>query len=151
MDTRPLLIIIVIVVGAFVAGRYSAPAKIETVEKTVYIDKIIESKAVESDDVKTVTETVKPDGTKTVKTKTQKKTIESIIRESEKVTAQEKAERIERDSGTLIFAILGGGLMGTSAGSFSGVGVSVPVAGPLEIGAQTNLTNRFEITAGVRF
>lgn len=134
---------------AFSLGWYVTPAKTITVTKTVEVEKSTKDKDTEAERNKhketTVTEVVKPDGTKETTTKTvedtstAKKSNESYTSESS--TSNSTSKEISREKASVtISALAGVKLTDLVAPPVYGVSVTKSILGPIVVGV-FGLTN----------
>lgn len=163
MTTKQKVIIsIVLLAGAFAAGRFSLPAKIVEKEHIVYQDRIVESKSVATDTTKndnkvyTRTTTETPDGTKTttvkitnndqIDSKTTSKSNETNTIASD--TTKEKTIEYSKDS-LLISAAAKTNFTNPSL-SYGGI-VNKRVLGPIYLGAFGFSDASFGMSVGLSF
>jgi hypothetical protein len=138
MSTKyKVLIAVVGLAVSFAVGRYTTPVKVKTEIKTVEVDHKKEDLNINQDKHKetVVTETVKPDGTKEIITKT----VEDTKREAEKTSETEnqinkdRTKEVTRSSGKITISVLGAGDIRRS-GFYYGAHVSKEILGPISLG-----------------
>ncbi len=139
MTTKTKVILsIVALLTAYGFGRWSSPEKVVTVVKTVEVEKK-KSKTETSKEVHrttTITETTKPDGTKTVTTTIR----EDSVTEREKNTSEnrskstEETKEITRASAKVTVSALAGIDILSPGAPLYGASLSKPVLGPITLG-----------------
>ena len=138
-----LLSVTVMAVGAYVMGRYATPPKVVTVTKIVTVEKKVDTSTV--DDKKqrhkkvTITEIVKPDGTKEVTTVITDDTESDNKKNTTDTTDISKSETDKKEvtnsaSRVTISALGGASLSFGSNPLIYGASISKPVLGPLTLG-----------------
>ena len=142
------IIITVLVVTAFAAGRFLTPEKVKVETRTVTVEVI---KKEENTQVDThVVEVTKPDGTKIVETTTQTNTQITTIKDKDKTT--EASKTVSSNTQTLAVNVLAGlDVTNPSNGFVYGAHVSKQLLGPISFGL-FGLTNKTAgISVGLRF
>jgi len=135
MTTKQIVIIsIVVIAAAFAFGRWSAPehVKIQTVE----VEKKTDDKKVVVDDNKktTITETDKPDGTKTkVTVITDNKNSKSEDKSTDDTTKTVSKE-IDKSSSKVTISMLAGASLTKLGTPIYGGAISRPILGPITVG-----------------
>lgn len=135
MTTKQIIIAFVVVtLGAYAFGRWSAPEKVIT--KTVEVEKKTDDKKVDTQDHKitTITETDKPDGTK-VKTTiiADAKTTQSDDKKTDDTTKTESKE-IDRATAKVTLSLLAGVDFNNPTKPQYGISISKPILGPITVG-----------------
>lgn len=134
MDKRAIGIILGLILLAFAFGRYSAPEKIKTQIKTVTVQ--VEKKQVThaSDQEKTITEILRPDGTKIVRTRTEDRKTTEIKRDSGKANLDETTKEIATRPAITVSAIISTNIAHPLSGFNYGAEISRPILGPISLG-----------------
>ena len=143
------LIIIGAIVGAFLAGRYSAPDKIKIETVTVTKEVQVKDESQRVNQIERVIETTYPDG-RAVK-ETRIKTRAAMRRSESKAVeiATKENREIENRRGVVVSALMGLPFSSLSDGPVYGAAFQKKFIGPISIGAWmlTNLT--FGLSVGL--
>jgi lipopolysaccharide export LptBFGC system permease protein LptF len=157
-----IIITVLVVAGAFAAGRYSLPAKIIEKEHVVYKEKIVEKKVLVKDqntkkNIVTIRlVTIKPDGTRTIETKTYDKSEIEITQNSTtdiknditKVADKEKTTIFNKDS-LLISALMKTNF--TNPSPSYGIMINKRIFGPFYLGAFGYTDASLGMSLGISF
>jgi hypothetical protein len=136
-----IILAVILLLGAFAAGRWLAPTKVVTEIKTVEVEKKTEATDTSKEKIKKTTTTVteRPDGTKETKTtvtediKSDKKTKET----DESSRTKDESKTVERTGDKVTISLLGGIRLGEIADSGAivyGASITKPILGPLTVG-----------------
>lgn len=159
METKYKVIgVTVSLVTAFAFGRYTVPEHIKIETKVVEVERKKESidKDVNQNKRKetTITETVKPDGTKEVTTKIIEDTVKEDKSKVAKVEADTKKEDtvkdIKKESGRVDISALAGYDFNKGQMTY-GASVSRPILGPITLGAWGLVNGTVGMSAGLQF
>lgn len=150
MSTKEKVVLsVVVVVVAFASGRYLAPTKVVTKTETVEVVKQVDAKTSEADRDKhkatTTTETVQPDGTKTITTTTTEDSVThkqaSDVSSSESTKATEAFKEVIRSSDKVTISALAAFSLNDLKPIY-GTSVYKPILGPFGLGVGAiGLTN----------
>jgi hypothetical protein len=150
--------LIILLIGG-VLGRYLAPSKVitRTEVKTVEVIKWKESKdkKEDRDKVTIITEEIKPDGTKIVRTEIRDKSqVDTITNKDGSSTkdSESKSEKIvEYSKGTLLTLYGGTDLRNPQNGFVYGLGVNASILGPIWLGASIHTNSYLHLGLGINF
>jgi hypothetical protein len=135
MDTKyKIIAAVVLLLGAFAFGRFSAPEKVKI--QTVEVEKKTEDKQAASHDdkVTTITQVQKPDGTKTTTTViADVKDVHVDDKKTDDVTKTETKE-IDRSSAKVTVSALMGVNITNPGVPMYGISISKPILGPITVG-----------------
>jgi hypothetical protein len=135
MSTKQIVIICVIaLLGAFAAGRWSAPEKIKI--QTVEVEKKTNEKQVAVDDhkVTTITETDKPDGTKVKTTVIADNSKTKVDDKSTDDTTKTMTKEVDKSSSKVTISLLASMHLSSPGLPIYGAAVTKPILGPLTVG-----------------
>jgi hypothetical protein len=160
--TRKSKIIIVIISLAisFATGRYTVPEKVKIETKIVTVEAKTDDKKVNVVDDKhvktTVTETDKPDGSKTVTTVTQDDSVDKDVTADKSTDSIQKTSDITKtvtkgSSPVTISALAGVSVSNTSGGIVYGASIYKPVLGPIGIGLWGVSSGQVGASVGITF
>lgn len=126
---------ILIVVAAFLAGRYSLPEKVVIQTKIVTQEVEKQDTAIDQDRVSDVVHILKPDGTKITEIHVEAK--KDIEQKKDISIAQtvDQTKTVEYRRGVYVQAMVGLPLSSISSGAVFGVSASKQVWGPIVLGA----------------
>ena len=157
METKYKVVICsVVVLTSFAFGRFSAPEKVRIETKTVEVEKKTEQKETAANQHKevTVTEVVKPDGTKETTTKT----TEDIIRKTDTVDkvvdakeADTSKEVTRGSSKVTVSALAGINLSDPTKPPVLGASVTKPMLGPITTGLWGFTDKTVGVSIGLTF
>lgn len=134
-DRTKYIIVGVALLTAFAAGRWLAPEKVKIEKQIVTVEKQVDTKDKDDHKKTTITETTKPDGTKT---KTTVITDDSQTKDTTKTdtaTKETETKEITRGTSKVTLSALGGVHLGLGSQPvvYGGM-ISKPVLGPITIG-----------------
>ena len=151
MDTKWLVIGVVVLLGAFAAGRWSAPEKVKI--QTVTVEKKTDDKKSDTEDHKkiTVTETTKPDGTKTKttvitddrNTKTEDKSTDD--------TTKTMTKEVDKSTSKVTISMLAAENLSSPSIPIYGVAITKPILGPLTVGIFGFQNSMAGVSVGLTF
>ncbi len=132
-----ILTVSIALVGAFAAGRWAAPEKVRIETKTVEVEKTKTDTDRDKHKSTTVTETTKPDGTKTTVTQT----TEDTKTDRKTVTVDDKTSDTVKEATRGTSKVTVAGLMGVRLDQLGkaatpfvyGLSVSKPIIGPIAV------------------
>jgi len=155
-DKIKAAIIAAAVLGAFAAGRYTAPAKVKVETKTVEVEKKVEQKERDRHRETVIVEVTKPDGTRERTSKTVEDTETKTQKTDNLSTSTSQLSEVTRKNSVLAVSLLAGARPefsgGFSVGPFVyGAHVSKQVLGPISLGAWGLTSGEFGLSAGLQF
>jgi hypothetical protein len=155
MSTRnQIIVVVILLVGAFAAGRWAAPTKIVT--KTVEVEKQVtlkdDKKEIVDHSKKKITVTRKPDGTKTTIVEIGTDVDTKVVSNDKTTTDVEKQNETTKqwDTSKVTISALGGYKIG-DAGPLYGASISKPILGPITVGAWALSNSTFGASLGLTF
>lgn len=135
MNTKTIVIAsVVALLVAFAVGRWSAPEKVKI--QTVTVEKKTDDKKTDTDDhkVTTITETDKPDGTKTkVTVISDNKDTQVVDKKTDDLT-QTTTKEVDRSSSKVTISALAAVNVTKLGVPIYGASVSKPILGPITVG-----------------
>lgn len=133
------LIVLVLLVGAFAAGRYTSPTKIETKIQTVEVEKI------KKNEDTVIVEKITPDGTKTTQTH-----IVSTTEENNHIKENFDTVTESKHPATTI-SLLGGLDINNSVHPVYGLSASRNILGPISMGIFGLSNGTVGLSVGLNF
>ena len=148
--TKYLLAALAVLV-AFATGRWSAPDHIKI--QTVEVDKKTDNKKVEDDTHKTttITETQKPDGTKTTTTTITDNSVDKIADKSTEDDEKTTTKEIDKSSPTTLGFSAGVNPFSPQGGMIYGGQIYRPMLGPLGVGVSFLTDKTASVIVGLSF
>lgn len=128
------LLAVLALIAAFATGRYTVPS--HTVIKTAETDNKTDNKKVEDDKHKTITktETIKPDGTREIKTTYRDDSVIKIDDKSTDSDTKASLTEVTRGGDKITISALGGIDPFKVGAPVYGLSVSKPILGPIAVG-----------------
>ena len=152
MSTKAIVIIsVVALLTAFAVGRWSAPEKVKI--QTVTVEKKTDDKKVNTDDnkVTTITETDKPDGTKTkVTVISDKKDTQVVDKKTDDLT-QTVTKEVDRSTSKVTISALAALNVSKLGVPIYGASVTKPILGPITVGAFGLQNGTVGVSLGLSF
>ena len=152
MSTKTILIIAAIaLLTAFAVGRWSAPEKVKI--QTVTVENKTDDKKVNTDDhkVTTITETDKPDGTKTkVTVISDNKDTQLVDKKTDDLT-QTTTKEVDRSSSKVTISALAAANITKLGAPIYGGSISKPILGPITVGAFGFQNGMIGVSLGLSF
>ena len=135
MNTKQIIIAgALALVVAFAFGRWSAPEKIKI--QTVEVEKKTDDKTAAVDDHKitTITETDKPDGTKTKTTVIADQKSTNTTDKSTDDTTKTMSKEIDKSTSKVTISMLAGTNITSPTSLMYGASITKPILGPITVG-----------------
>ena len=160
MTTKTKIIVAsVSLLTAFALGRYTVPTKTKIEVRTVTVEKTIDKTQTQTDQDKhketTVTETIKPDGTKQTVTQTvedtQTQKDQKTVDTSQTQTTQDKTKEITRQGSPVTILALAGVSYHNLSTPVYGASVSRNLLGPISMGVWGLSSGTFGVGVGLSF
>lgn len=144
---------------AFAAGRWAAPEKVRIETKVVEVENVHNETKTDIDKNRhtetTVTEIVRPDGTKEKTTRTTQDTQTTQKRDTastkDTVTTAEETKEVTRGTAKVTISALAGAQIGSSTPLVYGASVSKPILGPITVGIFGLSNATFGASLGLTF
>lgn len=145
---KPLLLILTGIALGFWAGRYTTPVKVETKIETKYVDRVVMQQVKHADEIRTVTERRRPDGTVTTRTRVEDRSVtETAAAKIREVVSLEQSTTENARETWLLRAVYAVRLGGNSIGA----GVDRRILGPIWLGAWGTTDLAVGVSLGVSF
>lgn len=152
-EKSKIIFYIVVLVGLFALGRYSAPETVKIEKQVIEVEKKTKDKETNKKNNKIYikVETILPDGTRRIETKIVDKgtiTIDATeTSENEKETKEEKT--VSKTRPVIVYGGGGVNLLGNSTGPEFTAGVQKSILGPIYLGGYGTSKGTLGVTIGL--